>query len=374
MAEYFIGTLSGTSADGIDIVLVDFAGGRPEIVSARSAPIPSPIRHEIRELSLPTHNEIERLGRLDVRLGRLIAWSINDLLNESGVSSSQVIAIGSHGQTLRHRPEADPPFTVQVGDPNTVAALTGITTVADFRRRDMALGGQGAPLAPFFHHAFFRQPGTDRAILNIGGIANLTSLPSDPSVAICGFDTGPGNCLMDEWIQETFGSEYDEHGSWAARGTAVRSLVSSLMEDAYFDLPTPKSTGREHFNLAWLRGRADIAELAPEDVQASLLQLTVSTIAHAIEIHIPECREVLVCGGGAYNRHLMQGLSRCIKNRQLQSTATYGIPPEWVEGCAFAYLARARLQGDILLLSEVTGAKYDGSIGAVFAGDHRARH
>ena len=368
MADYYVGTLSGTSADGIDAVLVDFAGETPRLIAARTAPMPDAVHREIRALAEPADDEIERLGRLDVMLGRLIAGAVNDLLTEAGVANREVVAIGSHGQTLRHRPDAEPPFTLQVGDPNTIAALTGITTVADFRRMDMALGGQGAPLAPLFHAAVFRRPGTDVAVLNIGGIANLTFLPGDPGREISGFDTGPGNCLMDEWILKNLGEHHDEEGAWAAGGKVIGEIVTGWLAEPYFRARAPKSTGREQFNLAWMRARADIDKHAARDVQASLVELTVSSIGEAIAQECPACEEVLVCGGGAYNAYLIERLAERLGDRRVASTSSRGIPPEWVEGCAFAYFASARMRGERLHPAAVTGATRDCQLGAVYPG------
>jgi len=365
MAEYYVGTLSGTSADGIDVVLVDCAEPRPQLIAARTAPLPEAVRHQIRALSVPGDDEIERLGRLDVTLGRLIARAINDLLAEAGMASSDVVAIGSHGQTLRHRPDADPPFTLQVGDPNTIAALTGIATVTDFRRMDMALGGQGAPLAPIFHAAAFRETGVDTAVLNIGGIANLTLLPGDPSRHVSGFDTGPGNCLMDEWAQRHLGKPFDAQGGWAATGTPIPNLVDAWLDDPYFAAPIPKSTGREHFNLAWAQAGTDLDIHAQADVQATLLELTVASIARALYTHFPVCESLLVCGGGAHNPWLMTRLSQSLQGIAVDTTMVRGVPPDWVEGCAFAHLARARMLDQPVATRDITGAHRDAILGVI---------
>lgn len=365
MAEYYVGTLSGTSADGIDVVLVDFAAQPPKLIAARTAPLPAAVRHEIRALAVPGDDEIERLGRLDVTLGRLIATAINDLLAAAGVASGDVVAVGSHGQTLRHRPDADPPFTLQVGDPNTIAALTGIATVADFRRMDMALGGQGAPLAPIFHAAAFRETGVDTAVLNIGGIANLTLLPGDESKHVSGFDTGPGNCLMDEWAQQHLGKPFDAQGAWAAAGTPLSNLVDAWLDDPYFAAPIPKSTGREHFNLAWAQAGNDLDRHTQADVQATLLELTVASIARALYTHFPVCERLLVCGGGAHNPRLMVRLSQSLQGLEVDTTMARGVPPDWVEGCAFAHLARARQSRTPVTTSRVTGSRRDAILGVI---------
>jgi anhydro-N-acetylmuramic acid kinase len=363
MPEYYVGTLSGTSADGIDAVLVDFAEKKLKLIAAKTYPMPDAVRSEIRALSTPTDNEIERLGRLDITLGRLIAEAVNELLAESGVPASEVIAIGSHGQTLRHRPDADPPFTLQIGDPNSIAVRTGITTIADFRRMDMALGGQGAPLAPIFHDAHFRQEGLDIAILNLGGIANLTLLPGDLTGVVTGFDTGPGNCLMDDWILHIKGLQYDNNGTWAASGSPCPDLVAAWLSDDFFQLPPPKSSGREKFNTRWILETPGISEYAPEDVQASLVELTVSSISNDLEQLFDCCSVLLICGGGAHNPVLMDYLVRRLDGLNINSTAGYGVPPDWVEGCAFAYLARANLTDQKPSLQKITGATHIVPIG-----------
>jgi anhydro-N-acetylmuramic acid kinase len=359
MAEYYVGTLSGTSADGIDVVLVDFAAQTPKLIAARTAPLPAAVRHEIRALAVPGDDEIERLGRLDVTLGRLIATAVNDLLTAAGIASGDVVAVGSHGQTLRHRPEADPPFTLQVGDPNTIAVLTGIATVADFRRMDMALGGQGAPLAPAFHAAVFRTEGCDRAVLNLGGIANLTLLPGDPARPVTGFDTGPGNGLLDEWVQQHRGERYDDRGAWAAQGRILPDLLEQLLSHPYFARPAPKSTGREEFNLACLRERADLTGFEPPDVQATLAELTAVTLSHCLQALLPDCRELYACGGGVHNDHLLARIAHHLEGVAVDDTAALGIHPDWVEGFVFAWLARLRWHGLRPGLRDITGAHDD---------------
>jgi anhydro-N-acetylmuramic acid kinase len=364
MAEYYVGTLSGTSADGIDVVLADFADEKPRLVAANTYPIPDTVRTEIRALSTPTDNEIERLGRLDVTLGRLIAAAVNELLAEAGVANSEVIAIGSHGQTLRHRPDADPPFTLQVGDPNTIAARTSITTVADFRRMDMALGGQGAPLAPVFHAALFQREGANLAILNIGGIANLTLLPGDRSGQVTGFDCGPGNCLMDEWTQKHLGLPYDRAGEWAAGGNVNWVLLQKLMKEPYFERPYPKSTGREIFNLTWLHKQLEPRNDSTRDIQATLAELTAFSVAHALRNCMPSCNAVYVCGGGSDNDFLMARLSANLEKMRIEKTTHLGMDPMWVEGSMFAWLARAHAEGTQIQISNITGAEHNYITGA----------
>jgi anhydro-N-acetylmuramic acid kinase len=318
--------------------------------------MPDAVRSEIRALSTPTDNEIERLGRLDVTLGQLIGKSVNALLSESGVANSEVIAIGSHGQTLRHRPDANPPFTLQAGDPNTITARTGITTVADFRRMDMALGGHGAPLAPIFHAAVFREFGTDIAVLNLGGIANLSILPGNPSEKVLGFDTGPGNCLMDEWSQESLSVDFDRNGEWASKGKPDVELLETLLMDKYFNQPTPKSTGREKFNLNWIRAHNDLNAYTPENLQATLAELTIRTILDALALVMPKCQKILVCGGGVENGYLMQRLSMHIKSAKVLATEHAGIHQDWIEAIMFAFLASCRMKHQDVNIMDITGS------------------
>ncbi len=356
MSAYFVGTLSGTSADGIDVVLVELVDQKPALVAARTYPMPEAVRREVRALSTPTDNEIERLGRLDVTLGRLIAEAVNALLSETGIANDRVTAIGTHGQTLRHRPDADPPFTLQVGDPNTIATRTGILTVSDFRRKDMALGGQGAPLAPSLHGTLFRERDTDRAVVNIGGIANVTLLPREPARPATGFDSGPGNCLLDEWVQRHTGRPHDQDGAWAASGTVIEEVLRRLAEEPYFHASPPKSSGREVFNLDWAQRCAMLSGHAPQDVQATFAELTALTVAEAIHRSLPECNEVYLCGGGARNVDLTSRLQRRLGNTRLDDTRALGIDPDWVEGCLFAWLASLAVNERPLDTTGVTGA------------------
>jgi anhydro-N-acetylmuramic acid kinase len=286
MPDLFIGTLSGTSVDGIDAALVRFAPG-PALVASHSLKFPEDLRRELLALGVPGANEIDRLGRADVRLGRLFAQAVNGLLQHAGIAPREIAAIGSHGQTIRHRPGGEAPFTLQIGDPSIIATDTGIPVVADFRRKDMALGGQGAPLVPAFHEAVFRQPGADRVIVNIGGIANLTVLPGDAARPLLGFDTGPGNTLLDGWCRRCLNEPMDRDGAFAASGRPHPVLLAALLGDAYFKQTPPKSTGPEYFSTDWLQRHLDtLGPLAPADVQATLLELTARSIAEAIR-HLP---------------------------------------------------------------------------------------
>ncbi|HKK14027.1 MAG TPA: anhydro-N-acetylmuramic acid kinase [Gammaproteobacteria bacterium] len=371
MSERYIGLMSGTSLDGVDAVLADLQGGTPRLLAALTHPFPDALRTRLRALAEdPVAAAIDELGALDVTLGERFAEAVHALLAEAGIGPEAVRAIGSHGQTVRHRPGGTAPFTLQIGDPNVIAERTGITTVADLRRRDMAAGGQGAPLAPAFHAAVFRDPGEDRAVVNIGGMANVTVLPADPARAVSGFDTGPGNALLDGWIARHQGVARDHNGAWAAGGQAVPALLQGLLADAYFAAPPPKSTGREQFHMRWLDAALPALDSppAPADVQATLAELTARSIAAAIDQHAPGTGRVLVCGGGAYNTDLMARLAQALGARTLQSTAEYGIAPEWVEGVAFAWLARQTLAGRPGNLPAVTGARSERVLGAVYWG------
>jgi anhydro-N-acetylmuramic acid kinase len=353
--------------DGVDAALVRFEGSGLELIGANQDPWPVPLAEQLRELATPGNNEIDRLGVLDAQAGEFFADSVLRLLQQAGVDACEVRGIGSHGQTLRHRPHAAAPFTLQIGDPNRIAQLTGITTVADFRRRDMAVGGQGAPLAPAFHADFFGSNKEARAVLNLGGIANLTLLPGSGGKAVTGFDTGPANTLLDRWSARVRGLAMDANGEWAASGKPVPRLLSRLLEDPYFSLPPPKSTGPEYFSLEWLRGRwPAIDELEPADVQATLLALTVESVAQALERHAPECKVVVACGGGAFNPSLMERLAMRIAPRRLANTSDYGLAPDLVEAVAFAWLARRTLSGQAGNLPEVTGAHRPVVLGGIY--------
>lgn len=365
---YYIGLMSGTSADAIDVVAVDFLQQKLRLIGSHSTPLPHSLRQQIHSLATPNHNEIDSLGELDRALGELFASSINELLVKYQLTPSDIVAIGSHGQTIRHRPpQISPhPFSLQIGDPNIIAERTGITTVADFRRRDMAAGGQGAPLVPAFHRALFQCQDVDRVIVNIGGMANITWLPKIGTAT--GFDTGPGNVLMDAWILKNQGKTYDADGDWAASGTAQKALLAQLSQHPFFALSPPKSTGREAFNLAWLE--PEIAKLtqAPTaaDVQRTLLALTATSICDCIKSFTQNHCEVLVCGGGAYNRELMAELQRQLPQGQVLSTASQGIAPEWIEAIAFAWLAQQTLNRQTGNLCSVTGALREVILGGVY--------
>ena len=373
----FVGLMSGTSLDGIDAVLIEFSNtspltAAPRLLAAETFAIPAELRRDLMALCQPGDNEIERLGRADRVLGIQFAEATQQLLRKAGIEPDAVAAIGSHGQTIRHRPSPEhsrPAFTLQVGDANTIAQLTGITTVADFRRRDIAAGGQGAPLVPAFHRAVFSSK-RSRVILNIGGMANITLLPGNQephSASVLGFDTGPGNTLLDAWINRHRQLDFDRDGAWAGSGTVQARLLDRLLADPFFSAPPPKSTGRELFNLDWLDHHlAQLNPIAAEDVQATLAELTAISIRDAIAGLPTSSHEVFVCGGGAYNRDLMLRLERLLHPRQLGHTGLLGIAPEWVEAAAFAWLARETLAGRPGNEPAVTGASAYCVLGAIY--------
>jgi len=366
---HYIGLMSGTSVDGIDAALVSIppAGGFTLVATHQHA-LPDAVRLAVQALMQPGADEIDREGELDMQLGRLFAEAASALLKKSGLPPSQIRAIGSHGQTIRHRPRATHAFTRQIGNPSVIAEATGITTVADFRSRDMAAGGQGAPLVPAFHTALFRKAGTDRAIVNIGGIANITWLPGDAQAEVIGFDTGPGNTLLDFWASQQLGRAYDQDGAWASGGNVLPDLLARMLSDDYFRQRPPKSTGREHFHREWL-GRYLAGGEAPQDVQATVAELSARSIADALRQLLPGTpQEVYVCGGGSHNRDLLARLQAALGPVRLASTAALGLDPDWVEAAAFAWLAHQTLAGHPGNLPSVTGARRPVVLGGIYLG------
>ena len=358
MNELYMGLMSGTSADGIDAALVDFNTLQPKLIATHYNEFTPKLRQTVLDICRPGHDEINRLGELDILLGKEFARAANTLLQHHHINPKHIRAIGSHGQTIRHHPQRQ--FTLQIGDPNIIAAETGITTVADFRRRDMAYGGQGAPLVPAFHQHIFSKKNTHRAVVNIGGIANITLLTS----SVLGFDTGPGNTLLDAWTEKHLQQRCDKNGAWAAQGILNPSLLKNLLDDPFFKLPPPKSTGREYFNLMWLEKYLP-ANLSAIDVQTTLVELTACSIISAIKNYL-STGEILICGGGIHNAFLLERLKTLADPLSVHSTEQAGINPDWVEAIAFAWLAKQTLDKKPGNLIAVTGAKQPTILGGVY--------
>jgi anhydro-N-acetylmuramic acid kinase len=359
--------MSGTSLDGIDAALVAFDGHRPRLVDTYYKAFEPDFRERLKNFCFAESVELRTFGELDACFGQYLADSANALLTQSGIDSKSIAAIGSHGQTVYHHPHDPYPFTLQIGDPNRIAEITGITTVADFRRRDIAAGGQGAPLAPAFHDAVLRTETENRAVVNIGGIANVTLLPKDEGRPAIGFDSGPGNTFLDLWTKRQLARPMDENGKWAKSGTVCEDLLKALLADPYFGLPAPKSTGQEYFSANWLESRLARFRLDPADVQATLCQFTADSIAEAIRRHEPRTDRVLLCGGGVHNDFLVSRIARQLAC-PVESTAACGIDPDWVEAMAFAWLARQTLEGLAGNLPEVTGAAHPAVLGGIYPG------
>ena len=361
--------------DAVDAVLADFTTPLPTLIAHASVPISFELRTKLIQLGTQDKSTLSLLAKLDVQLGHLFVEAVIALSKTSGVNMQIVQAIGSHGQTIFHQPGEISPTSIQIGDPNIIAERTGITTVADFRRRDIAAGGQGAPLVPAFHNQVFRTLDEERVVVNIGGIANITLLPANPVEIVRGFDTGPGNILMDAWTQRHLGTPQDTDGAWAGSGKVIEGLLQQLLEDHYFDRPPPKSTGREHFHLAWLEKylARHKSVIRPEDVQASLCELSAVTIAHAIKQYAPNSTRVLVCGGGVHNRTLMQRLQHHLSSCSIESTMLHGIDPRWVEALAFAWLAKQTIEGRPGNLPAVTGAHGAVVLGGIYQGSAKIK-
>ncbi|MDH3990176.1 MAG: anhydro-N-acetylmuramic acid kinase [Gammaproteobacteria bacterium] len=367
----YIGLMSGTSMDGIDAALVAFGDHECEVKATQAVDYPKDLRDELLTASRqPAQCTVDKIGQLDRWIGECFRDATLQLLKNANVDSRSVVAIGSHGQTLRHQPRGARPFTLQIGDPNIIASGTGITTVGDFRRRDLAVGGEGAPLAPAFHRWLFADTDKSRAVLNIGGIANVTML-SNTTDRVIGFDTGPGNTLLDGWIRANLDKPFDSDGGWSRSGAVNEPLLGQMLADPYFDQPPPKSTGFEYFNGGWTRSRlASLGGLTipAADIQATLAELSARTIATSILKFAPDIDEVLVCGGGIHNADLMQRLRGYLTGAQVSSTDLYGLHPDWVEAAAFAWLAKRRLEGKTGNLPEVTGASRAAVLGAIYWG------
>lgn len=370
-SKLYIGLMSGTSMDAVDCVLIDLS--EPiNVIDFINVDIPATLKLDILDLCQEQgDNQIKKLGETDVELGKLFASTVISILEKNQIGSTQIQAIGSHGQTIRHQPPAQNSnaYTIQIADPNTIAALTGITTVADFRRKDMALSGQGAPLLPVFHQHIFKTTETDRVILNIGGIANITLLRNGDAQTI-GFDTGPGNILLDSWIQKNLNQPYDKDGEWGGTGESNSELLSFMLEDSYFSSPSPKSTGREYFNLFWIEQILTdyTKEVSPQDVQATLLELTAISIAQAIKGLIAT-GEIIVCGGGTKNTSLIQSLNTQLKSFKISSSDDYGIDSDALEAIAFAWFAHKTIHRKALDLTTITGSSKPHVMGGIYYPD-----
>ncbi len=359
-AEFYVGIMSGTSLDGIDAALVDLGQPKPDLLATCYQPFDQTLRTALLALHHPSDNELHQTQMIGNQLARLYAQSALSLLSQSGIAPGQVQAIGCHGQTIRHCPEHG--YTLQIGNAALLAELTGIAVVSDFRSRDIAAGGHGAPLVPAFHDQVLRDPDHHRVIVNIGGISNLTDLaPGKPTT---GFDCGPGNMLMDAWIAQHLDAAYDHDGAWAAGGKVLPALLKTLLAEPFFAAAPPKSSGRDLFNMNWLKQRLRGDE-APADVQATLLALTCHGIADAIHRHCPGVEEIYLCGGGAHNGALRAALKQLLPECRLEATDVLGVGADWVEAIAFAWLARQTLHGIPANLPGVTGARHPCILGAV---------
>ncbi|XOV80797.1 MAG: anhydro-N-acetylmuramic acid kinase [Aestuariibacter sp.] len=367
MSDYYIGLISGTSMDGVDAVIAELSSTTCKTIDFLSLPYDTELLNELRALCQPGDDEINRSAKADRQVAMHFARAIEILLKQNQLCSKDIRLVGSHGQTIRHHPDIEPGYSVQIGDPNSIATLSNIDVVADFRRKDIALGGQGAPLVPAFHHAVFQSNQEHRVILNIGGIANISYLPKDADKdSLLGFDTGPGNRLLDTWCKQHTGENYDKNGDWARSGTVNEALLAGLLSLDYFSAPAPKSTGREQFHLEWLNQVLQVQseKIAPQDVQATLLQVTVQSITQQIN-QLPAVDSVYVCGGGVHNQLMMTELAKALPSKNLLSTTQLGIEPDAVEALAFAWLAFAfqhNIPGNV---PSVTGAKRSAVLGVL---------
>ena len=353
--------MSGTILDGIDAVLVDLCKPNPFQLAKHYLPFDDALRNALLALHRPCHNELHQAQLIGNQLARLYAEAVAALLSTANLPSSNIKALGCHGQTIRHCPEHG--YTLQIGNAALLAELTGITVISDFRSRDIAAGGQGAPLVPAFHDKVMRHPGIHRVIVNIGGISNLTNLP--PNASTSGLDCGPGNLLMDAWCMQHLGKPYDDSGAWAASGKKLPALLEKMLAEPFFSQPPPKSCGRDLFNVSWLQDKL-IGNEAAEDVQATLLELTCCAISQSIQQHCLGAKEVYLCGGGAHNLSLHSLLATLLPDCNVRTTDALGVDGDYLEATAFAWLAQQNLQGKSANLPLVTGAKHPCILGAIY--------
>lgn len=367
MPEFYIGLMSGTSIDAIDAVLMDFSASNTHIVSSYSQPIDSQLRDEINSL-IAARKLPKEYKKLDKQFAQASSNAVTKLLAQTSINTSEIIAIGSHGQTVFHDPKGIPPISVQIGDPQIIANLSNIPAVGNLRQADIDAGGQGAPLACAYHAEVLQNTNDERVILNLGGIANITKLPSDKQEPVIGFDTGPANTLMDAWSQKHLNKPFDQDGNWAKSGKANLDLLERMLEDSYFAALPPKSTGREHYNLDWIQYYLDSygVSIPPEDIQATLLAVSTHSIADSIDTSCPQSTQVLLCGGGSENKYFVEQLARALENKPIQSTEAYGIPPKWMEAMAFAWLAKQHVENKPGNIPSVTGADKPVKLGKLF--------
>lgn len=367
MSEFYIGLMSGTSVDAIDAVLMDFSVSNTHIVASHSQPIGSKLRDDINAL-IATRNFPKQYEKLDEQFAQASNAAITTLLKQTSIDTSKIIAIGSHGQTVFHDPKGIPAVSIQIGDPQNIANLSNVPTVGNFRQADIDAGGQGAPLACAYHAETLQSPNQERVVLNLGGIANITKLPANKNETIIGFDTGPANTLMDAWSQKHLNKSFDQDGNWAKSGKVNLDLLGRMLEDSYFAASPPKSTGREHFNLDWIQYHLDSygKPVSTEDVQATLLALTMHSIADSIDAWCPQSKEVLLCGGGSENKFFVSQLERALESKTIQSTRSYGIAAKWMEAMAFAWLAKQNLNNATGNIPSVTGADKPVKLGKLF--------
>ena len=369
MKKLYIGLMSGTSMDAVDAVLVDFSQNKPQLLHTYKLPLASTLREDLTQLYTEDAIKIAKLAELDQKIALVSVQAVNKLLEKSDLVAKDILAIGSHGQTVFHYPHLDSfPFSIQIGDPNIIAEKTGITTIADFRRRDMAASGQGAPLTPAFHNVLFRSEKEDSIVLNLGGIANITYLQANLKAQITGFDTVPANYLLDQCIHYHHKQWFDEYGAWAATANFDPTLLQQFLSDPYFQLTPPKSTGLEYFNLNWLNTQLNSVDrpLSPAIVQASLCELTAISVERAIQQFKSSQGVLVLCGGGSKNTYLKQRLAERCQNHRLLLSDDRGVPSEYLEAMAFAWIAKQTLEGKTSNIPDVTGAKNATVLGGIY--------